>query len=140
MLKEILAVHGEQGLFKLVSQTPRMVVVESLKDGKRKPFFMDKKIISLNDIAIYTEEEDVPLRTVFDNIKRATSASKVEVDPKSSGAVLFEWFETVLPEFDRDRVYPTDIKKVILWYNQLIENGITEFEEIEESQDNEKRD
>ncbi len=127
MLKEILSVHSEQGLFKLVSQTAKMVIVESLKDGKRKPVFFDKKVISLADIAIYTDSEEVPLAVVLNTIKEQQSAQPLTIDPKSSSAVLYDWFATVLPEFDRDRVYPTDIKKIILWYNQLVEKGLTDF-------------
>ncbi len=128
MLKEVLSVHGEQGLFRLVSQTTKMVIVESLKDKKRKPFFLDKKIISLSDVAIYTDGEECPLYEVFETIKQQQSGALLTIDTKkASSEELYTWFATVLPTFDRDRVYPTDIKKVVLWYNQLIGAGITDF-------------
>ncbi len=128
MLKEVLSVHGEQGLFRLVSQTAKMVIVESLKDKKRKPFFLDKKIISLSDVAIYTDGEECPLYEVFETIKQQQSGALLTIDTKkASSEELYTWFATVLPTFDRDRVYPTDIKKVVLWYNQLIDAGITDF-------------
>lgn len=128
MLKEVLSVHGEQGLFRLVSQTTKMVIVESLKDKKRKPFFLDKKIISLSDVAIYTDGEECPLYEVFETIKQQQSGALLTIDTKkASSKELYAWFATVLPTFDRDRVYPTDIKKVVLWYNQLVDAGITDF-------------
>lgn len=133
MLEEILSVHGEQGLFRLVSQTTKMVIVESLKDGKRKPFFLDKKIISLSDVAIYTDSEECPLWKVLDTIKTQQQGTLLAIDTKKASATeLYDWFASVLPDFDKDRVYPTDVKKIILWYNQLIESGITDFIEKEE--------
>ena len=128
MLKEVLSVHGEQGLFRLVSQTTKMVIVESWKDKKRKPIFLDKKIISLSDVAIYTDGEECPLYEVFETIKQQQSGALLTIDTKkASSEELYAWFATVLPTFDRDRVYPTDIKKVVLWYNQLVDAGITDF-------------
>lgn len=133
MLTKILSVHGEQGLYRLVSQTTKMVIVESLKEKKRKPFFLDKKIIALSDVAIYTDSEECPLYKVFDMIKTQQQGAMLTIDAKKASAVeLYDWFATVLPDFDRDRVYPTDIKKIILWYNQLVEEGITDFEVKEE--------
>ena len=93
-----------------------------------KPFFLDKKIISLSDVAIYTDSEECPLWKVLDTIKTQQQGTLLAIDTKKASATeLYDWFASVLPDFDKDRVYPTDVKKIILWYNQLIESGITDF-------------
>lgn len=131
MLKEILSVTGKPGLFKLISQGKNMLIVESLLDGKRVPAYSKDKVVSLADIAIFTETEEVPLVQVFDKVKTKENAQKCSIDSKSENDVLRKYMAEILPEYDRDRVYPSDIRKLINWYNILISCGITEFKEIE---------
>lgn len=127
MLKEILSISGKSGLFKLVSQGKNMLIVESLIDKKRQPAYTHEKVVSLADVAIFTDSEEKPLAEVLKLMKEKESAKKISIDSKSSNDVLRAYFAEVLPDFDRERVYPSDIKKLISWYNILIENGITEF-------------
>lgn len=131
MLKEILSITGKPGLFKLVSQGKNMLIVESLLDGKRIPAYAKDKVVSLGDIAIFTETEEVPLGQVFENIKAKESAAVCSIDAKADNDTLRKYMAEVLPEYDRDRVYPSDIRKLINWYNVLINNGISEFVETE---------
>jgi len=123
MLKKILSISGKPGLYELVSQGKNMLIVESLKDKKRMPAYSHEKIISLADIAIFTDEGEVPLQKVLISIKEKENGEKSLLDPKSDSKVLREYFTAVLPDFDREKVYPTDIKKIISWYNLLIETG-----------------
>lgn len=132
MLHKILSISGQSGLFKLVSQSKNMIIVESLVDGKRKPSYPNEKVISLEDVAIFTDSGEVRLGDVFEAIKQKEGGKKIAIDPKSDAETLREYFATVLPNFDRDRVYPTDIKKVILWYNLLIDSNLTDFVNKEE--------
>ena len=137
MLRTILSISGKPGLFKLVSQGRNALIVESLIDGKKVPAYSRDKVISLNDIAIYTEEGEKPLREVFQLVFDKEAGAKVLVDPKADANTLKTYFAEVLPTFDRDRVYPTDIKKLLVWYNLLVEKGYTNFmqaevEEVEE--------
>jgi len=129
MLRTILSISGKPGLFKLVSQGRNSIIVESLLDGKKTPAYSRDKVISLNDIAIYTEEGEKPLREVFQLIYEKESGAAAPVDAKADANALKKYFEEILPAFDRDRVYPTDIKKVIVWYNLLVSKGYTQFNE-----------
>ena len=135
MLKTILSISGKPGLFKLISQAKNMLIVESLQTGKRQPAYAHEKIISLGDIAIFTDEEDVPLSEVLNAIKEKENGAKVTLDiKKSDNETLRAYLAEVLPNFDRERVYPTDIKKLISWYNLLVETGNTDFVEEEKPQ------
>jgi len=128
MLKEILSISGKSGLFKLVSQGKNMLVVESLVDGKRMPTYSRDKVTSLGDINIFTESSDVPLGEVLDKFLKKEDGKEIVIDPKTAGNdVLRKYLEEVFPEYDRDRVYPSDIRKMISWYNLLIKNNITDF-------------
>ena len=143
MLKTILAISGKPGLYKLVSQGKNMLVVESLLNGKRTPAYNHEKIISLGDIAMFTDSDEVPLNEVFESMKQLENGAKASVSTKDSEKTLREYLGKVLPNFDRDRVYTADIKKLISWYNLLIENGYDNFEdqdtiEAEESATNDK--
>ena len=129
MLKTILAISGKPGLYKLVSQGKNMLVVESLLNGKRTPAYNHEKIISLGDIAMFTDSDEVPLNEVFESIKQLENGAKASVSTKDSEKTLREYLGKVLPNFDRDRVYTADIKKLISWYNLLIENGYDNFED-----------
>ena len=135
MLKTILSISGKPGLFKLISQAKNMLIVESLQTGKRQPAYAHEKIISLGDIAIFTDEEDVPLSEVLNAIKEKENGAKVILDiKKDDNETLRAYLAEVLPNFDRERVYPTDIKKLISWYNLLVETGNTDFVEEEKTQ------
>ena len=135
MLKTILSISGKPGLFKLISQAKNMLIVESLQTGKRQPAYAHEKIISLGDIAIFTDEEDVPLSEVLNAIKEKENGAKVILDiKKADNETLRAYLAEVLPNFDRERVYPTDIKKLISWYNLLVETGNSDFVEEEKSQ------
>lgn len=135
MLKTILSISGKPGLFKLISQAKNMLIVESLQTGKRQPAYAHEKIISLGDIAIFTDEEDVPLSEVLNAIKEKENGAKVILDiKKADNETLRAYLAEVLPNFDRERVYPTDIKKLMSWYNLLVETGNTDFVEEEKTQ------
>ncbi len=131
MLKEILSVTGKPGLFKLISQGKNMLIVESLIDGKRMPAFTKDKVVSLSDIAIFTENEEVPLIQVFEKLRIKENSAVASIDPKADNDKLRTFMLEVLPEYDRDRVYPSDIRKLITWYNILINSGFTSFVETE---------
>jgi hypothetical protein len=135
MLKKILSISGKPGLFELVSQGKNMLVVESLKDKKRIPAYSHEKIISLGDIAIFTDEDEVSLKKVLVAINEKENGNKSSLDLKSKSDILREYFATILPNFDRERVYPTDIKKIISWYNLLIETDKKEVFENNESEE-----
>ena len=127
MLKTILAISGKPGLYKLISQGKNMLVVESLLNGKRTPAYNHEKIISLGDIAMFTDSEEVPLNEVFESMKQLENGAKASVSTKDDEKTLREYLAKVLPNFDRERVYTTDIKKLISWYNLLTEKGYTDF-------------
>ena len=131
MLKKILSISGKPGLYELISQAKNMIIVESLVDGKRMPAYSHEKVISLGDIAIFTNEGEVPLREVFDKMKTKTNGEKA-IDAKSSDAELQAFFAEVLPDYDQERVHKSDIKKVFLWFNLLVEKGYTDFSEEKE--------
>ncbi len=134
MLKNILSISGKSGLYKIVSQGKNMFVVEALKDKKRMPAFAKDKIISLGDISIYTQTDQKPLAEVLELIKTKENSEKCPISPKSDKNTLISYMEEVLPDYDKERVYPNDIKKLIGWYNLLVESGLTDFlkEETEE--------
>lgn len=126
----ILAIAGKPGLYKLISRAKNSLVVESL-DGsnKRIPAFSTDRITSLGDIAMYTDSEDVPLYKVLDAMSKIEGGKQCSVDyRKASAAALRDYFSEVLPDYDRERVHISDIKKLIQWYDILVVSGITEFE------------
>ena len=131
MLETILAISGKPGLYRLVSRGNRNLIVETLDaQKKRMPTFGADKVISLADIAMYTDEKEVPLREVLKAIKEKEGSKVASIDwRKASKDELFAFLGEVLPAFDRDRVYPADVKKLIQWYNILVENGLTDFDE-----------
>lgn len=131
MLKGLLAISGQRGLFKLVSQAKNSIIVESLIDGKRMPAYATSRISALEDISIYTEDEDVKLFDVFKAIFEKENGGQ-SINPKSSGNDLKNYFEEVLPLYDRERVYVSDIKKVLTWYNLLIENNLFDPNAVED--------
>ena len=135
MLKNILSITGKPGLYKLVSQGNNMLIVESLLDGKRMPTYARDKIVSLGEISMYTMGDDIALSEVLTNLGKKEELKAVSFDPKKAdNNQLHTFFAEVLPDYDRDRVYPSDIRKLIQWYNILIGAGITDFT-VEEEQE-----
>ena len=130
MLQTILAISGKPGLYKLVSRAKNSLIVEILDETHRRiPAFASDRITSLADIAMYTEGDDVPLAKVLENLKKLEEGKPASIDfKKAKGDELRDYFAKVLPDFDRERVHNSDIKKLIQWYNILVANGITEFE------------
>lgn len=133
MLKTILAISGKPGLYKLISQGKNMLIVESVADRKRMPIYASDKVISLGDIAMYTDADEVPLSVVLEAVKTKEEGKEASLDyKKASAEELGEFMTAVLPNYDRDRVHLSDIKKLIQWYNLLVSNGVTEFAESAE--------
>lgn len=133
MLKNILAVTGKPGLFKLVSRGNNMLIVESLLDRKRMPTYARDKIVSLADVSMFTDADDIALSEVLTKLGEKERLKVASIDPKKAdNDQLSAFFAQVLPNYDRDRVYPSDIRKLIIWYNILINAGITDFTVEEE--------
>ena len=134
MLRTILSISGKPGLYKLISQGKNMLILETLDATKKRiPAYSHDKVISLGDIAMYTDDEEVALAEVFESVKNKENGAVASIDYKmASQAVLHAYMADVLPTYDRDRVHTSDIKKLIQWYNVLISNGITEFVAAEE--------
>ncbi len=134
MQQTILAIAGKPGLYKLVSRGKNSLIVESLDEHRRRqPAFGTDRITSLSDIAMFTETDDVPLMDVLESLKTLEEGKQTSIDfKKADGEALREYFGKVLPNFDRDRIHVSDIKKLLQWYNILIENGITDFKEESE--------
>ena len=125
-LKEILAISGQPGLYKYVAQSSHGVIVESLSDGKRMNAASNSKVSALTEISIFTEGEDIALADVFTKIY-AHTGGKEAISPKEAPEKLKAAFAEVLPEYDRDRVHVSDMKKCFAWYNILVRAGFTEF-------------
>ena len=135
MLKDILSISGKTGLKKLVSNSSNAIIVESLIDGKRFPAYSNSKIIALEDISIYTEEEDMPLKEVFKRIYTKENGQPA-LSHKESSEKIIAYFNEIVPEYDKDRVYTSDMKKIIQWYNLLTEKGLLNFSEEESKEEN----
>jgi len=127
MLKKIVAISGKPGLYKVLSQGKNMLIVESLADGKRIPAHSSEKVVSLGDISMFTEAEDKPLHEILEAMKAKENGGKAGIDPKSDNNALRTYFAQIVPDYDRERVYPTDIRKLVQWYNTLMETGNTDF-------------
>jgi len=138
MLKGILAISGHSGLFKMVAESKNNIIVESLETKKRMPVYSTAKVSALEDIAIYTYEAEIPLRDVLKAIAEKEDSGQA-ISHKSAGDELKTYFEEVLPEYDQDRVYVSDIKKVIMWYNTLQENEMLDFTEAEDEAESEEK-
>lgn len=135
MKETILAIAGKPGLYKLVTRGKNSLIVEALDaTHRRQPAFANDRITSLNDIAMYTDTDDIALTKVLDSMKTIEEGKKASIDyKKASGDELREYFAKVLPDFDRERVQNSHIKKLIQWYNILVEAGITDFVDAEET-------
>ncbi len=130
MVQTILSIAGKPGLYKLVSRGKANLIVESLDEThKRQPVFSSDRVTSLADIAMYTEADDVPLMNVLAAIRDKEEGKACSLNfKKAPSTELRAYFAEVLPEFDRDRVHDSDIRKLLQWYNILIANGISDFE------------
>lgn len=137
MLKGILAISGQPGLYKVLTEGKNNVIVESLLTGKRSTVYTDAKMSTLEDIAIYTSQEDMPLKTVFKKIAGKENRGPA-INSKESPDKLKKYFAEVLPDYDKDRVYFSDIKKVISWYNLLQEKNLLNLEEDEKIESEEQ--
>lgn len=140
MQQTVLAIAGKPGLYKLVTRGNNNLIVEALDaTHKRMPAFATDRITSLGDIAMFTETDDVPLTDVLENLKNLEGGKKASInEKKASSAELREYFSKVLPEWDQDRVKDSHIKKLITWYNILIEAGINDFKDAEPEAEEQK--
>lgn len=136
-LEKILAISGKPGLYKLINQTRAGFLAESLIDNKKLNISARYNVSLLSEIAIYTLTEEVPLREIFQKISEKEDG-KETISHKVPPIELEEFFFEILPDYDEDRVYPGDIKKVIQWYNLLVKNGLTDFTVSEENADGEE--
>lgn len=133
MLRKILSISGRPGLFRLVNQGKNMLIVESLATGKRTPAYARDKVMSLGDISIYTNDGgDTPLAKVLEAVRMANDGKAIDIKAIGGEKELREYFATIMPDYDEDRVYGSDIRKIFQWYSQLLEAGFTTFAEAEE--------
>ena len=138
MLSEILNISGKPGLYLLLTGGKGALIVESLDaEKKRLPIHRTDKVVSLGDISIFTDEEEMPLRKVFQLIEEKYGKDQVlTVDlKKASNQELLEFMAGVVADFDRERVYPSHVKKIISWYNILVQSKQNDFSELEEPQE-----
>lgn len=136
-LDKILSISGKPGIYELKTQTRSGFVAESLLDGKRISVGLRHNVSILSEIAIYTLTEEIPLREVFEKIKTKENGGPT-IHHKVSKDELEEFFFNVVPDYDEDRVYPSDIKKVVQWYNILQKNDLMDFSAPEEIADEEE--
>lgn len=138
-LKDILAISGKSGLYKFVSQGRNGIIVESFEDHSRSLAHASAKVSALEDIAIFTATEELPLATVFKKIFEK-EGGKATISHKSSPEELKAFFANVLPDYDREKVYVSDIKKVVNWYNILVGLNLLTFEDEKEVTENKDAD
>lgn len=125
----ILSVSGKPGLYKLVSRAKMNLIVESLDETHRRvPVFASDRVTSLSDIAMYTNSDDVPLMNILDSVLKKEEGKECSLNwRKCTEEELHDYFASVLPDYDRDRVHDSDIKKLLQWYDILVKNGVTDF-------------
>lgn len=138
MIKEVLAISGKPGLYRLVSRGKNMLIVESLDETKKRmPAYASDRVVAVAEISIYTDDgEDTPLISVFDSIKKLYEGKEVDINhKKADNDEVIAFFAKVLPNYDTDRVRVSDMRKVIAWYNILVKAGVTDFELKEEKEE-----
>lgn len=140
MIKEVLAISGKPGLYRLVSRGKNMLIVESLDDTKKRmPAYASDRVVAVSEISIYTDDgEDTPLINVFDSIKKLYEGKEVDINhKKADNDDIIAFFAKALPNYDTERVRVSDMRKVIAWYNILVKAGITDFE-VKEAENKEE--
>ncbi|MCK4853082.1 MAG: DUF5606 domain-containing protein [Bacteroidales bacterium] len=133
-LKDLMAISGHGGLFKFISQARNGIIVESLETGKRMNAFTTMKVSALKDIAVYTEDKEIPLEEVLVSLHKYENGGEA-ISPKSDTDDMKDYFSAVLPEYDRDRVYVSDIKKILTWYNLLLKYDLLKFDATKPAQE-----
>lgn len=123
-IKGILTIAGQGGLFRMISQGKNAVIVEHLDTGKRMPSYASARISQLEDISIYTQDDELPLTEIFKRIMVGEQEKEIPDPRKLSNEQLKNYFNGLVPDYDTDRVYVSDIKKVLLWYNELLKHGL----------------
>lgn len=137
-LEKVLSISGRPGLFKLVTQTRGGFIAESLLDKRKISVNMQHNVSILSEIAVYTLTEELPLKEVFNKIKAKENGKPTSISHKDSKDKLEEYFFEVLPDYDEDRVYASDIKKIVQWYNLLEKNDLLDFDSDKKSEDEEE--
>lgn len=132
-LDKVMSISGKPGLYELKAQTRGGFIAESMLDGKKISVNMRHNVSLLSEIAVYTYTEEVPLRDIFQKIKEKEDGGEA-ISHKESKQKLEDYFSEILPDYDADRVYISDIKKIIQWYNLLINQGVTEFTKAKDSE------
>lgn len=135
MLKGILSISGKPGLFRLLSRGRNALIVENIATKRRTPTYPNEKVISLADITMYTEHGDEPLSDILEKVKAHAGGQPIDMKGFAGDDAVRDYFAEIIPDFERDRVYTTDIRKLFSWYNQLIAAGITEFKDDEIAED-----
>jgi hypothetical protein len=133
-LTKILSISGKPGLFKMVGETKNGLIVESLEDNKKFPVFSHEQISSLKEISIYTETDSVSLKDVLKKVRELQDDKPVDNPKKASADDLKALFEQLVPDYDKEAVYISDMKKVLTWYNLLLKNDMLDFTEDEEDE------
>ncbi|MDE6680739.1 MAG: DUF5606 domain-containing protein [Muribaculaceae bacterium] len=131
MLRQIISITGKPGLYKILSQGNRNIIVEDISTKRRMPVQARDRVVSLGDIAMYTEEEDLPLAKILDRAYKHYEGATVDVKSLIADGRIRDEFALIVPDFDRDRVYDNDLKKFFTWYNLLTEAGYKDFEASE---------
>lgn len=135
MIQGILSISGKPGLYKLLSRGRNSLIVENISTKKRIPTYPHEKVISLADITMYTDHGDEPLPQILEAIKEYTKGEPIDLKAFANEQALRDYFGEIVGDYDRERVYSTDIRKLFSWYNLLIGAGITEFKDEEIAQD-----
>jgi len=133
-LTKIMTVAGKPGLYQMHSQTKNGLIVESLIDGRKMPVFANDRVSTLQDISIFTTGEDMPLEDALKALFTKLNGEKA-IDPKSDKKELIAFMDENLPEWDRERVYPSDLKKLVTWYNMLLEHNLIDLKDEEKSEE-----
>lgn len=141
MINEILTISGKQGLFKLLTRGRGALIVENIDETKKRmPIQATDKVVGLGDISIFTEEKEMPLRLVFQAIEDKVGKNPVGFDyKKSQDSDLVDFFGTIIPDFDRERVYPSHMRKIFTWYDLLVKYGENDFSNPEEEDREEEK-
>lgn len=133
-IKDILSIAGHSGLFRFISKSRQGIIVESFEDGKRMNVYTSMKVISLVDISVYTNEKDLPLADVLKKISEKENGGPA-INHKSANEEIKKYFEAAIPDYDKDRVYVSDMKKILNWYNILQKAGMLTFDEETEKEE-----